>query len=261
MITYYMKPETKNYQSGQVGLVVLLVMVVMLTMGLSIMSQSTRDVTQSRQEEETTRVFNAAEAGIETALNSDFNLIIATETSPETAVGSSSEYQYSITPVTSGFTARVEQGHSSEVYLGSVGAISNIIVHWGYGEECDTLPNPASLIITIYGSTTRHFAYGCQSLGDDFDQPSSYNSNGYAMRRIVTLAIGDRLIRIRPVYNTTDILVSNGSFTLPPQGHQIVSTGTSGIGDETRAIEVNRTRPIAPSIFDYAVFSGGSLTK
>src|SRR3989338_10527364 len=53
---------------GQAVLLILLVVAVALGLGLSIISQSTTDVRISQQEQDAARAFNAAEAGIETAL-------------------------------------------------------------------------------------------------------------------------------------------------------------------------------------------------
>src|SRR3989344_3666431 len=63
-----MKVMTQQQSSGQAVLLVLLVAAVALGLGLSIISQSTTDIRISQQEQESARAFNAAEAGIETAL-------------------------------------------------------------------------------------------------------------------------------------------------------------------------------------------------
>lgn len=255
----YMRHTGINSQAGQVGLVVLLVMVVLLTMGLSIMSQTTRDVSQSRQEEEATRVFNAAEAGIENALSQDFSVITSLNSDP-TGVGSSSEYQYSITPLTTSYSTTVNVGHSAEIYL-NTGLSGTIQIYWGANQTCGTA---SGLILTVYGSSTRHLAYGCQGNGDNFDAPDSYgdsvNGISYAMRKQLTVLSTDILVRLRPVYQNSGILVISDTYALPSQGHLITSTGTNDNGTETKVIQVERGRPIAPSILDFAVFSGGSLT-
>ena len=71
----------RSREAGQAGLIVMLVMVVLLTLGVSIATRSTQDVTQSRQEEETSRVFDAAEAGIEEALAGALGTITGTSLS------------------------------------------------------------------------------------------------------------------------------------------------------------------------------------
>jgi Tfp pilus assembly protein PilX len=60
---------SKSYwQTGQMGLVVLLILVVMSTVGVSVATRSVSELRLSRQEQESTKALNAAEAGIEEAL-------------------------------------------------------------------------------------------------------------------------------------------------------------------------------------------------
>lgn len=55
-------------QKGQALLIILLVMAVVLTIALSVVSRSVTDITISQKEEEASRAFSAAEAGVEQAL-------------------------------------------------------------------------------------------------------------------------------------------------------------------------------------------------
>jgi len=55
-------------KKGQAALIVLLVVAVALGFGLSTISRSTTELKISKQEQEASRAFNAAEAGIEEAL-------------------------------------------------------------------------------------------------------------------------------------------------------------------------------------------------
>src|SRR3990172_6897276 len=55
-------------QSGQVVLITLLVLTIATTVALSLISRTTTDTTITAQVEESSRAFNAAEAGIEEAL-------------------------------------------------------------------------------------------------------------------------------------------------------------------------------------------------
>jgi Tfp pilus assembly protein PilX len=71
------------------------------------------------------------------------------------------------------------------------------------------------------------------------------------------------LARIRLLYNNVGqpvAVAAEGSWTLPSQGSEVESTGstTSGV---TRKLRVRQQYPALPSIFDYVLFSGGDLTK
>src|SRR3989338_3701872 len=60
--------KIKNTQSGQMLLVVVLVMVVALTVGLSVASRTITSLKISKQNEDSQRAFQAAETGIQEAL-------------------------------------------------------------------------------------------------------------------------------------------------------------------------------------------------
>lgn len=60
---------SRDKQQGQVILLLLLVMVVALAIGLSLVQRSLTDVSTASKNEQSTRAFSAAEAGIEKALN------------------------------------------------------------------------------------------------------------------------------------------------------------------------------------------------
>lgn len=63
-----MRKTARLSSSGQALLIILLVMAVVLTGALSIVSRSITDITVSQKEEESSRAFSAAEAGVEQAL-------------------------------------------------------------------------------------------------------------------------------------------------------------------------------------------------
>lgn len=63
-----MLKTARSRQSGQALLIILLVMAVVLTIALSVASRSVTDITISQKEEEASRAFSAAEAGVEQAL-------------------------------------------------------------------------------------------------------------------------------------------------------------------------------------------------
>ena len=67
-----------------------------------------------------------------------------------------------------------------------------------------------------------------------------------------------KMIRVKSLLAATNLEVS-GSFN-DPQYHTVRSeaTGPDGV---TRTIEVAKTIEVPPAILDYAVYSGGSITK
>lgn len=82
----------------------------------------------------------------------------------------------------------------------------------------------------------------------------SYNTKG-----------GLQYARIRMFYNSTlgqDLGVDvngAGSATLPSQGQNIISTGTSG--ESNRRVQLFQGWPETPKVFEFAIYSSTSLTK
>ena len=69
------------------------------------------------------------------------------------------------------------------------------------------------------------------------------------------------MVRIRPLYNQTNLRVyGGGNVDLPNQAY-LINSAAQVDTLESKAIEVTRTEPASPSIFDYALFSGGSIIK
>ena len=62
--------KSYRHQQGQILLITLLVLTVATTIALSLIGRATIDLSMSNQLEESTRAFNAAEAGVEQALKS-----------------------------------------------------------------------------------------------------------------------------------------------------------------------------------------------
>src|SRR5258708_19174487 len=98
-IAYHTSRRTRH-QSGQIGIIIILIMVVLLTVGLSLAARSSREVTLSTQEAESTRTFNAAEAGVEQAMSGGF--AFTGDVLPSTAAnvpGANSQVNYTVTKV------------------------------------------------------------------------------------------------------------------------------------------------------------------
>ncbi|MBW7955922.1 hypothetical protein H3C66_04275 [Patescibacteria group bacterium] len=254
-------------QSGQVGIIIILIMVVLLTFGLSIASRSTREVALSQQEEESNRVFNAAEAGVERALATDLDFEGEEFDSEGTIIpGTDSSLDYNIrknrileTRLIEGTTAMVQMQDIDNALP------TNVYIDWSRETDCGTGKGPASLIVSIYntavstGSAVRHYAYAACDRNDDIAVGEN-GSNGYFKRATIATTPGDEFMRIKTVYNDTFLRVS-ASSTLPTQAYDIRSEATSNLGNEARTVEVKRTLSVAPSVMDFALFSGTSLTK
>jgi hypothetical protein len=260
-----MHNKTTN-QSGQVGIVIVLIMVVLLTFGLSIASRSTREVALSQQEEESNRVFNAAEAGIERALATDLNFQGEEFTPDDIEIpGTDSNVSYNIRKNRI-LEARIIEGTTALVQLQSTTnpLPSEVYVDWSRESDCGAALKPASIIVSIYNSTggttsVRHLTFAACDRNDSIPVAGG-GQNGYFKRATIPLGTGDQFMRVKTMYNDSHLRVS-GASTLPTQAFDIRSEANSLIGNEVRSVEVVRTLSVAPSVMDFTMFSGGALSK
>lgn len=256
-----------NSQSGQIGVVILLIMVVLLTVGLSIATRTTQETFLSTQSSESARVFNAAEAGIEEALSTDLSIVNQSST-PITGTLNPSDIDdtsvdYSITKVNS-LETQLFQGITVQVNVTGVTNGQGIVVEWSKG---DCASNPASFIAAIYYNDagtirSRYRTLGNCAKGDGFEQATTLAAgNAYRFRFTLPLQTNDLFVRLQPIYNDTHIRVAASGWTLPTQFYKIRSEARNELGNETRIVEVNRTLPTAPSVMDYALYSGATIVQ
>lgn len=272
-------PSRDSSQSGQIAVVILLITVVLMTAGLSLVTRTTQEIYLSQQEAESARVFNAAEAGVEEALSQQFDTISVPVTAEPDVNVTDASVSYTITPMDLVETT-VLQGDVATVELEGSNP-NDLTIEWG--NDGDTPCNNASLILTAYyddAGTTRVYnkaiaPRGCPSrtitdlvptADDYFEEAPLSGSGSYVSRYSLVLndfALGvgtfPLMVRIRPVYFNAPLKVTGAS--LPVQQHVIRSTGTNDIGNEQRVIEVQRGVTGAPSIMDFALYSGAGILK
>lgn len=250
-------------QSGQIGVVILLIMVVILTVGLSVATRTTQETFLSTQSSESARVFNAAEAGIEQALSTDLETLAQDQTSGTVTGIEDTTVNYSIKKEAA-LETQLFKGVSVAIDVTGVTAGNGIRVEWAK-EDCGA--NPAAFVAAIYSDnagviTTRYRTLGTCGRSDGFEPATTLPAgNTYKFRFDLALQANDVLVRLQPVYNDTQVKVSGSGWILPTQFYRIRSEASNDLGDETRIVEVNRTLPTAPSIFDYALYSGTTIVQ
>lgn len=272
---------------GQALVVILLIMAVVLTIGLAVVSRSVTDIRLSRQEEESTRAFSAAEAGIEAALlgegsgtqtvgQATYTLTVEDYASgvsefvfPDTAAGET---------VTIWFVGHdtsddpVLDCSDSKCFPGS-----EVKFCWGRTESGT---NPAIELTFVY---ERAGAYEVARTGFDpdgrvpnFDPPGQTDQilGGVRFAYCRTVDFSDPFISgfdpasTRLLFGQAKLLFNNQSHRigvggegnlLPAQGRTITSLGQSG--EASRRIEVFRGFAEPPPIFSYSLYSGSDLSK
>jgi hypothetical protein len=256
----FLEANPHKNQAGQVGVVTLLIMTVLLTIGLSTAANTTRDVNLSQQEAESTRVFTAAEAGIEEALSSyeGENITGSVGTIGDVDV------DYTLTEVNA-LETRLFEGVSVAVDVTGTTTGQGLTINWSKDDDCGT-QDPASLLVAIFyddaGTTrARYETAGACDRSDGFTLASNINIDGYRREFDLPLQTGDLFVRIKPLYNDTHIRVVGDGWVLPVQGVRVRSEARNQLGNEARNVEVNRSLPTAPSVMDYALVSGTTIVK
>lgn len=254
-------------RSGQVGIAIMLMMVIMSTVGFALATRASRDVQTSRQGQDAVQSFTAAEATIEEVLS---QTELQLESAPSSGNFSEENLERSYSLVKQGEqTVDLEQGLTIEIPLSLPGqgvtGITNqqIAIEWTAAGTTDCSANPASLMVNIINASgvVRSIAAGGCSRNDNITVPSTPPTL-LGRRLDITLSAGDTLIRVTPLYNDTPVLITGlAGFTLPTQQYQIIGRATTAESRETKAIQVDRTRDFAPTVLNYALISGTTITK
>jgi len=265
LVKLYDEYVHKASQAGQIGVIILLIMVVLLTIGLSVAARTTQDLALSQQGADSARVFNAAEAGIEKALSSELTFEEDSSSGEVTSIDNV-DVNYTISKRKT-LETRLFEGLNVMVDLTGIAAITNpqLKIEWSKEDNCST-QEPASLVVTIFsGDATdtkaRTLALAGCARSDGFTTASSINVDGYRRSTTLTLNSDDLFVRVKPVYSDTHVRITGVNWELPVQYFNVRSEARSNNGNETRIVEVNRTLPTAPSVMDFALYSGADIVK
>lgn len=212
---------------GQTALILALVVAVGMTVVVSIAGRSVTTVSISTQEEERSRSFSAAEAGVEDALRRNLSGLVGS-TIPTISLGGSS-VGYSVTRsqslatvVDSGTVITIDWTQSSA---------TTVNVSW---TTTACTPTMVSTTITTTATVTHQV---------DTTTPGS-----------ISRGANGRLTRMRFVgCSTTVTLNGNGNLSF----YLVDALGASG--EARTRVQVIRAEPAALGLLDFAVFSGGTI--
>lgn len=238
--------EKLKSQNGQVGLLVLLVTIVVMTIAVALASRTASEIAISTNEEQSTSAFESAETIIER--------ILGNPTPPPLAgtVGSSNfTYNAEIVETQTLHTDLVEMGESVEVNLKGYNQ-QYFRVNWD-GNACNA--NASAVVVAIFydNNTVKRYAYDtCTTRGNGFANPPNSIVDVPSNQGTPLIA------RVKILYSDSSLDVSGMGSSLPSQGREITSRASS-LDDQSRAIRVTEGYPMAPSIFDYAVYSAGTI--
>ncbi|KKT38014.1 MAG: hypothetical protein UW22_C0015G0024 [Candidatus Gottesmanbacteria bacterium GW2011_GWB1_44_11c] len=280
--------STKNYR-GQTVLITVLILTIALTVALSLIRRTATDVKTTGQLEESARAFSAAEAGIEDVLKrasgtsatiQSGNGSATFATTYTTIAGSSAVYTYPNSTQKGDVATLWLVPHNADNSLDESGAeyyckeagACTIDLCW----EQPVTPTdiPAVEIGILYKNAAG--AYDIQRLAYDPDTVRTGNNftragaagtacgkSGVYTATLTLPAAPERplALRLRPYYNETTFTVTPLSDrTLPPQGFEVSSTGTTDSG-VTRKIVVKKNYDAPASIFDYVLYANTTIAN
>ncbi len=281
----------RHSESGQVLLITLLVLTIATVIGLSLVSRTATDTSLTRQVEESARAFNAAEAGIESALKtgSSGTQTIAPGLTFSTAVasvGGTQAYEYP-RAVPKGTTATIwlvnhaldgttletptyTQPSINLCWGAASGSVAPaVVVSILYKESSDgsyRILKRASDVNATRGTTNQFgnngVAGACPSLASAPTQyylTITFNAGAATVDPSVDTLLA---FRVRPVYADAKLAVSSpaSSQLIPFQGKRIESLGTTQSG-LNRKVVVYQDYRAAGSIFDYVLYSQGAASQ
>lgn len=268
-----------NKQSGQILLIVVLSMVVALSVGLSIASRTISNLNISKQNEESQRAFQAAEAGLERAVRqvytggdtADFDGGLANNSNFDVDIKSepSSQIQLNGGDI-------IERAVGLDVWMSNYPDYTspytgNVQLYWGQrSQDCGKTGAdypPALEVLLIYGNQDNP-----QLLREVFDpcgrvsgtnsalvteNPPDFMGTQYKYRATFpssgTMTSG-LLFKVIPIFNSTKMGIEGLNGSLPAQGSVITSTGKAG--DTVRKIQYFQSYPQIPNeLFPYAIVS------
>jgi len=275
-------------QSGQVLLIVVLVAVISLTVGLAAVSRSITNTRVSTEESNSQKALSAAEAGLEAQIQKANET--PDENMPELNGNFEGSAKYTATStkkngpevVFNDYKVPVSKSEGADVWLSlypdftfPTPAISpELDIYWKNADSnsCGTgaNANPAIEIVVLRGPDKndpildRYAVDSCRGRGNGFVAPTQ-DGNLTPITGKPTYVYNHRfrigpinngyIVRIIPIYNDALIAVKTvGGVSLPGQGFDIVSEGTSG--ETTRKVKVFQSFPTVPiEIFPYNLFN------
>lgn len=263
-------------------ILVVLTMIVALTVGLSLAARTLVNLRLSKQNEESQRAFQAAEAGVEQIIQS------GSEFSADNLANSSSYSTSVVYPQGTGFMLNggelVDQDVGIDIWLSNYPDFSNptsgsLTIYWGTSPNQSDCTKPsggtgstvksALEVVILTGNTKlpkmdKYFfeANGCSNRIQTLNlgpttavgtQPPFTNIT-FLNKAVVNYSSSNGIIaRVIPIFNASKIGVSS-TVSLPKQGTIVASTGTSGA--TARKVSYFASYPQVPlEIFPYSLIS------
>ncbi|MBP7859705.1 hypothetical protein KA001_01940 [Patescibacteria group bacterium] len=266
----------KINQKGQATLLaILIITTISIVTAVGVSSRQNAALKRSSYTKQTDQGFACANSAVDTALlcirtkeEANLDPVTCTISSPVTLTGGACSYQYSVssyTPDASGILKYPSIQRDSVLQIRTE-KVNDIQISWNstaFLEISHIYRDGGDYKMDKYlVKRTNDSAPSGVTVGDGFSNwsgPSFYVLSSPAF----FLHDSESILRIRPYFaDALDVQIksNDGDFATLSQGFKITAKGTAGA--VIRNLEVIRTNPQLPAIFDYVLYSEeGSITK
>lgn len=250
---------TKPIHKGQVALILVLIMTVVSSLAVSLASRSTVDTRIQQTESEGVQALISAQTGLE-------QLILNPNPENNTVTGDTYTATKSESGADSLEAGLMETGSSVEINLSPANdKITGFTVYWSPSVE-----NPGgqpSIFVSVIKNSgeINDYAYGYEAINGFI--VADNGADGYAKKTSsIPLDINVLKIRLTVLGAPARLRVVPIGDVFPPQLNTIKSIGSVTQPGSSTAVKYGlqydeSSFDTTPSVFDYALFSGGSIIQ
>ena len=253
-----MKNRKLNH-SGQVALIMVLIMTVVSAVAVSVASRSTVETRVQQQNIDNAQAILTAQAGLEAAVNQN------SEVTGSLGDGK----QYTVTRADAGSNSvsvdKISSGETVEVNLVNAVGVTGVKVYW---KSAVVGGKPAIFVSDVRADKSIDYAYDTDGTGGFTKIVSGVTISGVSydyVTPIISVLAGTSLkLRVTNLVSASLIAIEPIGGTLPPQttNYKSVSSLTTGQTTLKYGVEYLESKEDQlPSVFDYVMFSGGSIIQ
>lgn len=279
--------HSRRSRKGQIIVIMLGVMMIALIVGLSVSSRVITSIRQSSYSGQSAEALSLAEAGAEDGLKrlkDDPTLIhhLPYYHGDAALGGGIFNYTISLLGASAVFTefSPISRDEVIQIELNGYPAAVSVNISWVDSSHPDEQSERMALVATLVYDDggvykARRYAWdpnGARAAANNFATPGSIGytplAGGPTYRYQASVAtpagVTLKFLRVRALYGVSttpnSIAVSGtGGSNIPSQGIVISSTGY--VGKTRRSIEVFKSEPMLPEIFDFVLWSNANLTR
>jgi hypothetical protein len=278
-----MSPKRYQTRPSQTLIIITLVVAVALVIGVTISSRVVTTVREISYKEQSVMALSLADSGVEDALKvlrDDPTTPLPHTVSNASVTGDPADGTFSYTISSFGNVgvfddySPLEKGEAVQINIDGYSA-DEIRVYWANAADpAEAGANQAAFEISVVFFDGTEYILNRNAYDPDGGRRASnqflasnsgaflVNGVTYLNRVVVDLPTGAGVdpvsLRLRSFYSRGSFAVeAKPGSNLPAQGWQILSTGD--FEEIKRQVEVLRSYPVPPALFDFAIFSDGAV--